>query len=546
MKSTSKRVVVVGGVAGGASAAARLRRLDEYAEITILERGQDVSFANCGLPYHIGGEIPARDALAVQTPESLTQMLDLDVRNLHEAVSIDREVKSVRVRKLQDGSEFDLAYDYLILSPGASPIRPPLPGLDNPKVLTLRNLQDMDAIIEQSQTAKHITVIGAGFIGLEVAEQFKHLGKNVSLVELQDQVLPQLDPEMAQAIEKEMKANGVEVITGDGIQSVKEDVDELKAKLASGKTLETDLIVLSIGVKPDSQLAKAAGLDLGPRGHIIVNEFQQTSDPTVYAVGDAVETKDGVFEGRINIPLGGPANRQGRIAADHINNPGKTRPYPGSLGTSIVRAFKLAAGITGYSEKRLKMAGQKYSSVIVTDFNHASYYPGAVPLTIKVIWNPETGIILGAQAFGLEGVDKRLDVVATAIRGKLTIEDLEHLELSYAPPFGSAKDPVNIAGFAAKNAEDGYVKTVKQIPDIDGLQIVDVRPPAICKCEPLGDVTFCIPLGALRKNLDKLDKTKPVLTVCKMGKSSYMAARILTQHGFDVLSLEGGTTTLVR
>jgi rhodanese-related sulfurtransferase len=299
-------------------------------------------------------------------------------------------------------------------------------------------------------------------------------------------------------------------------------------------------------VKPDSELARDSGLTLGARGHIVVNEFQQTNDPAIYAVGDAVETKDGVFEGSINIPLGGPANRQGRIAADHINNPEKTRPYPGSIGTSIVRAFKVAAGITGYSEKRLKMAGKEYKSVVITDFHHANYYPGAVPLTLKVIWNPDTGVILGAQSFGNEGVDKRLDVMATAIRGKLTVEDLEHLEFAYAPPFGSAKDPVNIAGFAAKNAEDGYVRTVKQIPEIEGLQIVDVRPPEICECDPLGEANFCIPLGALRKNLDKLDKSKPVLTVCKMGKSSYMASRILSQHGFDVLSLEGGTTTLIR
>ncbi|MBN2068174.1 MAG: FAD-dependent oxidoreductase [Opitutales bacterium] len=540
--ATVKQIVIIGGVAGGASAAARLRRLDEHARIILLERGPDVSFANCGLPYHIGGEISDRSMLALQTPQSLNKMLALDVRVRHEALSIQRENKTVTVRNLEQGTMETLSYDTLILSPGASPIRPPLPGLDHPRVLTLRNLQDMDAIIRLGAESKRVLVIGAGFIGLETAEQFHHLGKDVTLVELQPQVLPQLDPEMAAPIELELKAQGINVITGDGIRGIAELASgALKAQLASGASIETDLVILSIGVKPDTALASACGLTLGSRGHIVVNEFQQTNDPSIYAVGDAVETKDGVLEGNISIPLGGPANRQGRLAADHIVYREKARPYPGSIGTSIVRVFSLAAGITGYSEKRLQAMGHPYSQTVVTDFHHANYYPGAVPLSLKVIWNPRDGRILGAQSFGQEGVDKRLDVLATAIRGKLTMEDLEHLELAYAPPFGAAKDPVNLAGFAAKNMEDSLVEITRDIPEIPGLQVVDLRGKPLREANPVPGA-IGIMLADLRDNLHLLDKSRPVLTLCMVGKTSYFAARVLQQNGFNVISLQGGLT----
>ncbi|KAF0093191.1 MAG: FAD-dependent pyridine nucleotide-disulfide oxidoreductase [Puniceicoccaceae bacterium 5H] len=532
------RLVIVGGVAGGASTAARARRLCENAEITLIERGPDVSFANCGLPYYIGGEIQDRSRLAVQTPQSLQEMLNLQVHTRTEVVAIDRQHKTVRVRNLEDAQERELPYDKLLLAPGASPVRPPLPGIDHPQIHTLRNLADMDRIKNAATDAASVTIIGAGFIGLEVAEQMVHLGKQVRVVEMQPQVLAQMDREMVRPLEDELRQHGVELVLGDGIASFADDSGKVRATLKSGRELESDVVLLSIGVRPESQLAKDAGLELGARGHITVNEFQQTSDPDIYAVGDVVETAEPILGERTAIPLGGPANRQGRTAADHIFRPDLVNPYPGSLGTAIVRVFDFAAGVTGYTEARLKQADHPYETVTVTDYAHASYYPGAQHLTLKIVWDPKDGCLLGAQAVGAEGVDKRLDVLATALRARLTIDDLCHLELSYAPPFGSAKDVINIAGFAATNLRDGLNRRI-ELDDLDGATLLDVRPAAMAEIQPIPGARS-IPLGELRNRLDELDRSKPVATICNLGKMSYFGARILSQNGFESYSVTGG------
>jgi NADPH-dependent 2,4-dienoyl-CoA reductase/sulfur reductase-like enzyme/rhodanese-related sulfurtransferase len=538
MKTEPTTLLIIGGVAGGASAAARARRHSESAHIIVLERGPDVSFANCGLPYHIGGDIPDRSDLAIQTPDSLRALLNLDVRTLTEAVSIDRANRQVRIRSLADGAESLLSYDKLILAPGASPLRPPLPGIDSPLIHTLRNLQDMDRIKAAAATVENVAIIGAGFIGLEMAEQLHAIGKQVSVIELQPQVLPQLDAEMVRPLETTLREKGIELILGDGIEGFETTATGIAAKLKSGRNLSTGLVILSIGVRPESGLAKDAGLDLGPRGHIQVDSWQRTSDPAIYAVGDVCETEDPILGKRIAIPLGGPANRQGRTAADHMFLGEKALRYPGSIGTAIVRVFDQAAGIAGYSETRLKMEGVPYQTVTVNGSSHASYFPGAETITLKLLWSPENGRILGAQASGKDGVDKRLDVIATALRGRLTIDDLAHLELAYAPPFGNAKDVINVAGFAAGNMRDGLLVPVPDLKSA-GAQIVDVRPAAVAAKRPVPGAKN-IPLADLRRRLDELDRRQPVFTICQMGKTSYFAARILANHGFDARSILGG------
>ena len=537
---SSPKLLVIGGVAAGGSCAARARRLCESAEIMIIERGPDVSFANCGLPYFIGGEIAARDVLAVQTPASLKALLNLDVRTRCEAISIDRINKRVEIRDLQSGRNEWQSYDKLMLAPGASPLRPDLPGIDDQRIFTLRNLEDMDRIVAASDNGMRAVVIGAGFIGLEMAEQLHRKGLSVQLVELQKQVIPPLDAPMAALLESELRHHDIAITLGDGVAKFERCNDHVRCHLASGKVLEADLVVLSIGVKPDSELARSAGLQLGARGHIVVDEFQRTSDPDIYAAGDAVETVDRVMGDQTAVPMGGPANRQGRVAADHIFMPEKARPYPGSQGTAIVRAFDVAAGITGWSEKRLIAANRSYETVTVNDHQHATYYPGAKPLTLKIIWEPESGRLLGAQASGFEGIDKRLDVLATAIVAGMSVEDLCHLELAYAPPFGAAKDVINLAGFAACNRRDGLVSQTTILPEDPNVQIVDVRPKPLSEAFPAPCKVISIPFPTLRANLDKLDRSRPVLTLCAFGKMSYFAARILAQNGFNVTSFSGG------
>ncbi len=534
----SMKLLVIGGVAAGASCAARARRLSESAQITVLERGPDVSFANCGLPYHIGGEIQDRSVLAVQTPASLKALLNLDVRTRCEAVRIDRLNKRVEVKNLTSGAMEWITYDKLMLSPGASPIRPNIPGIDDSRIYTLRSLEDMDRIVEATDKGMRAVAIGAGFIGLEMAEQLNDKGLSVELVELQNQVLPQLDKKMSMLLESELKHNEVGVTLGDGIERFVSTEDAVECHLKSGKVLKADFVVLSMGVVPETMIARDAGLSLGARGHIVVNNFQQTSDPNIYAAGDAVETEELVFGGRTVLPMGGPANRQGRIAADHMLRPDIAKAYPGSLGTAIVRVFSVAAGVTGWTEKRMREAGHPCASVIVNDHQHATYYPGAKPLTLKIVWDPQTGRVVGAQATGCKGVDKRLDVLAACIQNEATIDDLCHLELAYAPPFGSAKDIINLAGFAATNLHDGLVIQTDDL-SFSGVQIVDVRPKPVADAFPLAG-SINIPFPTLRSNLDKLDRRHPVITVCAFGKMSYFAARILAQNGFQVQSYSGG------
>ena len=544
MTTTPQTIVIIGGVAGGASAAARARRHSESAQIIVVERGPDVSFANCGLPYHIGGEIAERAELLLQTPQSLHALLNLDVMTRMEATRIHREDKQVVLRDLKDDSEVTLRYDKLILAPGASPLRPPLPGIDHPRILTLRNLDDMDRIKSAAATSAHVLVIGAGFIGLEMAEQLHHIGKRVTVVEMQPQVLPQLDAEMAAPLAAALREKGVELILGDAIEGFSAAGETIHARLKSGNVIETGLVILSIGVRPESGLAKDAGLTLGARGHIQVDPWQRTSDPDIYAVGDVCETTDPILGRRAAIPLGGPANRQGRTAADHIFLGDKALPYPGSLGTAIVRVFGMAGGITGWSEARLRAEGVPYQTVTVNGSSHAGYFPGAETITLKLLWSPEDGRVLGAQAVGADGVDKRLDIIATALRGRLTIDDLAHLELSYAPPFGSAKDVVNVAGFAAGNMRDGFLIPVDKVPT-GGEQIVDVRPATASARQPVPGAVN-IPLATLRGRLDELDRSRPVFTMCQMGKTSYFAARILQLNGFDARSILGGAHHQLR
>ena len=546
MSASPIRLVIIGGVAAGASVAARARRLSESAQITLIERGPDVSFANCGLPYHIGGEIPDRAALAVQTPQSLKAMLDIDVRTGTEAVAIDRSGKRVQLRTLATGEETWLPYDKLVLAPGASPLRPPLPGIDHPRVHTLRSLQDMDRLKAASADARRVVVIAAGSIGLEMVEQSIHLKKEVALDELLDQLLPPLDKPMTLLMEDELKRHGVELHLGDAIAGFAPACGALACQLKSGRSLPADLVVLAIGVRPETALAKAAGLALGPRGHIRTDAFLRTDDPDIYAAGDAAEIRDFVTDEPTAVPLGGPANRQGRAIADHIFRPASARPIPGALGTAIVRAFTVTAGLTGWSEKRLRAAGRTYRTVTVNGNHHADYYPGAQPIILKLLWDPADGHILGAQASGLAGIDKRLDTLATAIAGHLTIDDLAQLELSYAPPFGSAKDLVNLAGMAACNARDGLVDPIDTLPDDPAVQIVDVRPAPLAQKHPIPRPgVINIPLAALRQRAGELDPTRPVVTVCALGKSSYFAARILSQLGFSVRAQTGGLRAIL-
>ncbi len=539
------QILVIGGVAAGASFAARARRLSETAQITVIERGPDVSFANCGLPYHIGGEIPVRDVLAVQTPASLKALLNVDVRTLCEAVRIDRKGKRILVRNLKTEQSEWLSYDKLMLSPGAAPLVPPTPGVDDQRIYTLRNLTDMDRIAAASVSGMRAVVVGAGFIGLEMAEQLHRKGLSVEVVQLGPQVLPQIDKKMAMLLENELLHHDLKLHLNDQIVRFEGTDEVLRCHLASGAKLDADFVVMSIGVRPETNLAREAGLKLGERGHIVVSDFMQTTDPDIYAAGDAVETVDRILGVQVSVPLGGPANRQGRVAADHLFMGDQARPYPGSIATAIVRVFGVAAGCTGWTEDRLQKVGKKYGAATVNDYHHASYFPGAMPVTLKILWEPDTGILLGAQVAGHEGVDKRLDILATALSGKLTIEDLCHLELAYAPPFGSAKDIVNIAGFAATNQTDGLVTTVTELPTDSNIQVIDVRGKPIADAHPVPGA-INIPMPTLRANLDKIDRNRPVVTVCMLGKNSYFASRVLKLNGFNVKSLDGGVKALMN
>ena len=452
------KILIVGGVAGGATAATRLRRLSEENQVIIFEKGQYVSFANCGLPYHISGTIDKRDALLLQTPESLNERYNLDVRVLTEVLSINKEEKTISVKNLKTEEIYTESYDKLLLSPGAEPIKPPFEGIDSDKIFTLRNIPDMDKIVAKTKNAQNFVVVGGGFIGLEVAENLIEAGKNVKLVELGNQVMAPVDFDIASFVHEKAKQKGLELLLNVGVEKFNDKGETIEVFLNNGTSLETDAVILAIGVKPETKLAVEAGLEIGETRGILVNEFMQTSNPDIYAVGDAIEVAHYINNKKVLIPLAWPANRQGRIVADNIVL-GNQYKYTGSLGSSILKFFELSVASTGLNEKTLKRFGIPYKTAIVTRGHHAGYYPGAKNMVLKVIFD-ENGKIFGAQAVGEAGVDKRIDVIATAIKGNLTVYDLPEIEITYAPPFNSAKDPVNIAGYAAENILKGDLEMV--------------------------------------------------------------------------------------
>jgi NADPH-dependent 2,4-dienoyl-CoA reductase/sulfur reductase-like enzyme/rhodanese-related sulfurtransferase len=542
------KLLIVGGVAGGASAAARARRLSEDAQIILFERGPDVSFANCGLPYYVGGEIAQRDKLLVATPERLQNRYKLDVRTGASVEAIDRAAKKVRVRELSTGREYEESYDKLILAPGAAPLRPPIAGIDLPGIFTLRNLADVDRIKGMvDEGARQAVVIGAGFIGLELVENFVRRGMATTVVELQDQVLPPFDKEMTTPIAQHLAERGVTLLLGQSAEGFEPAARGLAVRLKSGRQLPADLVILGVGVRPESKLAAEAGLAVGPRGGIQVNEHLQTSDQDIYAVGDAIEVTDFVTGLPTQVPLAGPANRQGRLAADHLF--GRAARYRGTQGTAIVRVFGLTAALTGAAEKSLQRAGREYRKVYVHPAHHASYYPGAEAMTLKVLFDPATGKVLGAQAVGGQGVDKRIDVLAVAIQAGLTVFDLEEMELAYSPQYGSAKDPVNMAGFVAAGLVRGEHPQIDVETAVAAAArgerervLVDVRtPPEYAAGHIPGAVN--VPVDELRSRLGELPRDRDLAVYCQVGQRGYLATRILTQSGFPAANLSGGYKT---
>lgn len=533
------KIVIVGGVAGGMSAATRLRRLQEEAEIIIFEKGPYVSFANCGLPYYISGEIRKRQNLLVQTPESLRARFGLDVRPETEVLSVDGAKKEVLVRGPQ--GEYRETYDKLILSPGAKPFIPPTPGLAEAKNLfTLRNVPDVDAITAflEEKSPKKAVVIGAGFIGLEMAESLKHRGLDVTVVEMAPQVLPPFDPEMAAFVEEELTANGIRVITGTTASAFHEEGRQVELK--NGERLESELTILSVGVLPENTLAQSAGVELGMRGGILVDENYETSVKDIYAVGDAIIVKNTILEDNAMIALASPANRQGRQVADILS--GVARKNKGSIGTAIVRVFGKAAASVGLNERQLQAAKLPFKAVHITANSHAGYFPGASSIFLKMLFSPVDGRIYGAQAVGADGVDKRIDILATAIKGDLRVEDLMELEFTYAPPFGSAKDPVNMVGYAATNILEGFSDNIQwyelEEKREEGWFLLDVREPGeVARGRIDGFVN--IPLNDLRERLHEIPAGKNVVVSCQSGQRSYMAERILKQHGYQAVNLDG-------
>jgi NADPH-dependent 2,4-dienoyl-CoA reductase/sulfur reductase-like enzyme/peroxiredoxin family protein/rhodanese-related sulfurtransferase/TusA-related sulfurtransferase len=546
----SKKVVIVGGVAGGATAAARLRRIDEKAQIIMFEKGEYISFANCGLPYYVGGAIETREALLLQTPEAMNTRFNMDTRINSEVMEIDRENKKVKVKKVNTGEVYEESYDELILSPGSLPLKPPIPGIDAPNIFTLWNVPDVDKIkrfVEEKKVQTAI-VIGGGFIGVEMAENFHDLKIKVSLVEALDQVMAPIDFEMAQIVHAHMKNKKVDLYLADGVKSFEYKNGKTTVTLNSGTQVTADIVMLSIGVRPQTELAKACGLELGPRGHIIVDDMMKTSDPHIWAIGDAIEIVDFMTKQKSAIPLAGPANKQGRIVANNILMDAKEE-YKGTQGTSIAKVFDLTVAATGINEKNLKRIGKEYGKdyfkLMMHPKDHAGYYPGAIPMTIKAIFDKD-GKVLGAQIVGYEGVDKRIDVIATAIRFNSTIYDLKELELAYAPPYSSAKDPVNMIGFTAENILNGFVPFIHW-DELDSLDdntvILDVRD--VLERE-LGYImgSINIPVDELRDRLSELDKSKRYVTYCAIGVRGYIGARILKLNGFEnVLNLSGGYST---
>lgn len=538
------KVVIIGGVAGGATAAARLRRLNEEAQIIILERGGYISYANCGLPYYIGGEITEKNALTLQTPQSFFARFRIDVRVKNEAVQILPDEKKVIVRRLDDGSEYEETYDKLILSPGAKPVKPPLPGIDGKRIFTLRSVEDtflLDEFIKRERP-KRAVVIGGGFIGLEMAENLKNLGLEITVVERLNQVMTPLDYDMACSVHGYLQKKGIRLLRSKAVTGFEEQEHGISTLLEAGEAVEADLVVLAIGVAPETALAEKSGLELGARGSIVVNDRMETSVPDIYAVGDAVELVHYVSGRKTLIPLAGPANKQGRIAADNIC--GGDSHFRGAQGTSVLKLFDMTVAATGLNEAAAKAAEIPFDKVVTFSPNHATYYPGASNMTIKTLFDPGSGKILGAQIVGFDGVDKRIDVLATAIRAEMTAADLEELELAYAPPFSSAKDPVNMAGFVIGNILAGRVKQyhwhdLKSLPNDGSVIRLDVRTDAEYQAGHM-EGTVHIPVDVLREHLGELDRSKPIYVNCQSGLRSYIACRILAQHGYDCYNFSGG------
>lgn len=538
------KVVIIGGVAGGASAAARLRRLNEQAKIIVVERGPYVSFANCGLPYYIGGEIRDRSALTLQTPQSFLTRFNIDVRVRCEAVKIDPAAKTVTLRDLESGGETLESYDKLILSPGASPVRPPIPGAELEGVFTLRNIPDTDAIraYMESRAAKSALIVGGGYIGLEMAENLLRAGLSVTVAEMADHLIAPFDADMAADVQQYVRQKGVRLLLNSGVSAIEKQPDGRLAARVGAQKVTADLILLSVGVRPESALAAAAGLQLNERGQIVVDEAMHTSEADIYAVGDAVTVKNFYTGQETFVPLAGPANRQGRIAADNIC--GISSAYHGTQGTAIMRFFDLTAASVGLNEKAAAAAGIAYDKTYTYPSSHATYYPGSTNMSIKVLWEKESGRLLGAQIVGFDGVDKRMDVLSAAMRFGAGITDLTELELSYAPPFSSAKDPVNYLGFIGENVRSGrlqqfYWHDVDALPRDGSVTLLDVRTKTEAAADAI-DGFLNIPLDALRERLDALPKDKPVYVHCFSGQRSYIACCILQGNGYTCYNLAGG------
>lgn len=537
-----KKVLIVGGVAGGASTATRLRRLDENLEIVIFEKGEYVSFANCGLPYYIGDIIQNRESLLVQTPESLKARFNLDVRVNSEVVGVNGKDKKVKV-KTKNGEEYEEIFDFLVLAPGAKPIFPAIKGIENKKIFTLRNINDMDKIKSEikNNAIKKAVVVGGGYVGIETAENLKHLGIDTTLVEAAPHILAPFDSEISNILEYELVNNGIELMTSEKVVEFQEDANKIIIKLESGKIVTTDMVILSIGVSPDTKFLEGSGINLGERGYILVNENLETNIDGVYALGDSILVKNYITNQNVGIPLAGPANRQGRIVAGNIV--GRNEKYKGSLGTAIIKIFELTGASTGLNERSLKQLNITYEKIYLHPNNHAAYYPGASPISIKALYNKENKQILGAQAVGISGVDKFIDVIATSIKFKATIDDLAELELAYAPPFLSAKSPANMLGFIGQNIEDDLLEQVfmEDLKKYDEKKtiILDIRE----ELELIGgkfDNSVNIPLSELRKRYTELPKDKEIWTYCAVGLRGYIATRFLSQKGYRVKNLAGG------
>lgn len=541
------RYLIVGGVAGGATVAARLRRLDEQAEIILFERGEFVSYANCGLPYYIGGTITDRSDLFVQTKAGFTKRFCVDVRVRHEVLSIDSAQKLVRVVDLLSGKEYDERYDKLVLSPGAEPLRPAIEGIDSDKIFTLRSVPDTDKIKTyiQRRKVKRAVIVGGGFIGLEMAENLYMAGAEVFIVEMADQVMAPVDYSMAAIVHQHLLSKGIHLMLGNGVTRFEDRDEELCVSLSDGKQLVADMALLSIGIRPENQLAKSAGLQLGERGGIVVNDYMQTSDPDIYALGDAAEIKNLVTGKPVMIPLAGPANKQGRIVANNIVF-GNKSVYCGAMGTSIAKVFDLTVAAVGMNAKQLKKANIPYMESYTHGASHAGYYPGGAMLSVKILFEPDNGRLLGAQVVGQKGVDKRIEMLAQTIQRAGTVYDLAELEHAYAPPYASAKDPVNMAGFVAENILQGLCRIItwREVSSLgEHVLKIDVRTPKEYQAGTIPGFVN-IPLDELRNHLDELPKERPIVVTCAVGLRGYLASRILLQHGFtDVRNLSGGYRT---